>query len=90
MSSKKAKRLRSQPKTHEESSEITEETPVSEPKEENNNASEWLVLNTMQGKEVRCARCRSLLEYNKGSLTNALLRNKYCYNCGAEMIMKEI
>ena len=90
MSSKKRKRVSKPTELKEKSSEIREETPVSEPVEENNNTSEWLVLKTMQGTEIRCARCRSQIEFNKGSLTHALLKNKYCYNCGAEMIMKEI
>ena len=89
MSNKKRKTTHKPTEIKGKSSEIMEETPVSEPIE-NNNTSEWLIFQSMQGTEVRCARCKAAIEWNKGSLTATLIKNKYCYNCGAKMILKEI
>lgn len=73
-------------------SPVAEET-VTEPEAEpapDEKKAEWLIQQTMSGVIILCSCCHAQLAVQRGTLTSNLLRNKYCYNCGCEMIVREI
>lgn len=68
---------------------VKKEEPVIEPAPEETNA-EWLIQSTMSGVLVMCSSCHAQLDITHGTLAQNILKNKYCYNCGSEMKIRDI
>lgn len=53
------------------------------------NSAEWLVSYAMTGVQILCSHCRAQLHAQNGTVVSNLIKNKYCYNCGYKMIIRD-